>query len=227
MSRQPGTPSLAPDSVLAQRSSLTSFTSIPSLRCPFRTSVMTVPLGRAQADLCRIPRPLAHASGVCPVWSLFLGLLRSQPFSISVELSHRPDLRGGVDDRQARSRPRLVLLAATCFGQRVGAFAIGYLNDVLKEDVRRGDGPLFAVDRGVNNRAQAPFFGWSARPIGGHQAGARVDQARQSRAAGPRSRMTRPGSQKLIVAHRGSATTCRMFAYCLSIGGSHLAAIIA
>jgi hypothetical protein len=75
MSRQPGTPSLAPDSVLAQRSSLTSFTSIPSLRCPFRTSVTTVPLGRAQADLCRIPRPLAHASGVCPVWSLFLGLL--------------------------------------------------------------------------------------------------------------------------------------------------------
>jgi hypothetical protein len=47
-----GTPSLAPDSVLAQRSSLTSFTSIPSLRCPFRTSVMTVPLDRAQADLC-------------------------------------------------------------------------------------------------------------------------------------------------------------------------------
>jgi hypothetical protein len=177
---------------------------------------MTVPLDRAQADLCRIPRPLAHASGVCPVWSLFLGLL---PKSAILHLC-RAFTSARSSGRRGRSpsafAPATVLLAATCFGQRVGAFAIGYLNDVLKEGIRRGDGPLFAVDRGVNNRAQAPFFGWSARPIGGHQAGARVDQARQSRAAGPRSRMTRPGSQKLIVAHRGSATTCRMFAYCLS-----------
>jgi hypothetical protein len=106
---------------------------------------MTVPLDRAQADLCRIPRPLAHASGVCPVWSLFLGLL---PKSAILHLC-RAFTSARSSGRRGRSpsafAPATVLLAATCFGQRVGAFAIGYLNDVLKEAIRRGDGPLFAV----------------------------------------------------------------------------------